>query len=210
MSDMTSSWVFVCSIAVLSACGGAESEAASPTTPEPDRETAPEAPAAPENQAPTESTEPMGGDAARGNLQVLCEIVSDPTLGNQAPEHLKAMILDRVDRQIVHRGVRRAFEACWDAAPEQAYEIMRHAASEMGVPEWECPALDRLWRRMPAARECQSRDLTVGSNCAASLRSRLQSTMPRNNHAASPRLLDDANAHARLRSRVLRSASRSG
>lgn len=95
----------------------------------------------------------MGGDAARGNLQVLCEIVSDPTLGNQAPEHRSAMILDRVDRQIVHRGVRRSFDTARDAAPEQRYMLMRHAASEMGVPEWECPALERMWRPMPAARE---------------------------------------------------------
>lgn len=87
----------------------------------------------------------MGGEAARGNLDFYCSVVSDPDLAQLPPDERSAIMSDRVMRGITHPGVRRVLDVVAEAAPAQRYEILQRGAWELGVPDWQCPALERIW-----------------------------------------------------------------
>lgn len=91
----------------------------------------------------------------RDDLAAICDEATKLTTGragyegHRADAELATVFASRVSARLGSSEIERAWSALGSAETGVRYEMMRMTAAEVGVPDWECPALREVWPPEP-------------------------------------------------------------
>lgn len=79
------------------------------------------------------------------DLANLCRVAREFSTTSSSPAERSVQLAVAIDETIRHPELRMALDALTSASADERYELLRHAARELGAPDWECPELEALW-----------------------------------------------------------------
>jgi len=79
------------------------------------------------------------------DLNTICEEAQKSLAMDVPAEQRAAMLAKAIDERLESAPIKQAWGAIWTVAPDQRYKLLQTSAAEIGVDNWQCPALEKVW-----------------------------------------------------------------
>lgn len=81
-------------------------------------------------------------------FQRLCEIHFEVYNDMSINKYLKATIIStRIEKEILSEGILRTTHALAVASPDQKWKLYQKSAKAMGVTDWQCPIMEKIFKK---------------------------------------------------------------